>query len=230
MKAKPSNRRSAIVTGANGQDGYYVVARLLADGTLVHATVRDRSRSAELLELPGADSLTIHELDVTDRAACAAMIARIRPTEVYNLAGQTSVSESFAVPTTTWDANASAVEAFLEAIRRESPETTFYQSASIDMFGAEAGGEVIHDERSDLRPASPYASAKAAAFVLCDGYRRAFGIRVASGILTNHESRRRPPSFLTRKVVDHVRRLRDVASHRARADRTAGGREPGRQT
>jgi GDPmannose 4,6-dehydratase len=76
---------------------------------------------------------------------------------------------------------------------------------------------VTHDEASPLNPQSPYAAAKAAAHLACDAYRRAYGLRVAAGILSNHESRRRAPSFLTRRVVDHVRGLRSVGS--ARLDR-----------
>jgi GDPmannose 4,6-dehydratase len=76
------------------------------------------------------------------------------------------------------------------------------------MFGSVPGEAVIHNEDSPLRPQSPYAAAKAAAHLLCDAYRRAYGLRIACGILFNHESRRRSGAFLTRKVVDHVRNVR----------------------
>jgi len=203
------SRRSAIVTGANGQDGSFLVGRLLAEGTAVHATVRDRSKAGDLQVLPGADGLTVHELDVTDRHAIGGLVAAVGPTELYNVAGRSSVSASFADPVRTWDVNATAVAALLEAVRSSSPSTVVYHSSSIDMFGGDPGAESIHDEGSALRPTSPYAAAKAAAHLLCDGYRRAFGLRVACGILSIHESRRRPASFLTRKVVDHVRDVHD---------------------
>ncbi len=137
------------------------------------------------------------------------MIAEIRPDELYNLAGLSSVRRSFDDPTETWRSNAAAVQGMLEAVRIASPATRFYQSSSTDMFGSSPGGDTIHDERSAFRPQSPYAAAKAAAHVLCDAYRRAFDLRVSCGILSNHESRRRPASFLTSKVVDYVRRLGD---------------------
>ena len=92
----------------------------------------------------------------------------------------------------------------LDAIRRDSPGTRFYQASSGEMFGCLAGGEVIHDETSPLNPQSPYAAAKAAAHLLCRSYRESYGIRIACGILFNHESRRRGPPFLSRKVIDHV--------------------------
>jgi len=199
---------TAIVTGAAGQDGYYLVSRLLADGVVVHAAVRDASRSADLETLSNAERLTIHQLDITDTVAYRQLIAQVRPDEFYNLAGLSSVQTSFDDPTGTWRSNADAVQGLLEALRVESPATRFYQSSSTDMFGSTPGVAAIHDESSAFMPQSPYAAAKAAAHVLCDAYRRAFDLRVACGILSNHESRRRPASFLTAKVAGYVRSLR----------------------
>lgn len=199
--------RTAIVTGAAGQDGYYLVARLLAEGTAVYAGVRDGAATADLASLPNADRLAIHHLDVTDSSAYARLIADIQPDEFYNLAGLSSVRRSFDDPTETWRSNADAVHGLLEAIRVESPATRFYQASSTDMFGSRPGGATIHDETSAFMPQSPYAAAKAAAHVLCDAYRRSFDLRVACGILSNHESRRRPASFLTAKVAASVRGL-----------------------
>jgi GDPmannose 4,6-dehydratase len=198
----------AIVTGAGGQDGYYLVRRLLREEIAVHAIVRDAARCEDLRRLAHQDALTIHELDLNDADGYRQIIARIRPNEFYNFAGQSSVSASFTDPSATWRTNADAVQAMLEAIRLDSPTTHFYQSSSIEMFGAEPGGTAVQSEASPLMPQSPYAAAKAAAHVVCDAYRRAFDLRVAAGILANHESRRRPPTFLTRKVVDHVRGVR----------------------
>lgn len=202
-------RLTAIVTGAAGQDGHYLVARLLAEGAIVHGTVRDASTHRDLAPTPNTERLTIHQLDITDAVACRTLIAEIRPDELYNLAGLSSVRRSFDHPTEAWRSNATAVQGMLEAVRVESPATRFYQSSSTDMFGSSPGGEAIHDEGSAFMPQSPYAAAKAAAHVLCDAYRRAFDLRVSCGILSNHESRRRPASFLTSKVVDYVRRLPD---------------------
>jgi GDPmannose 4,6-dehydratase len=104
----------------------------------------------------------------------------------------------------------------LEALRLDSPSTRFYQSSSSEMFGSVQGQTVVHDEASQLQPQSPYAATKAAAHLLCDGYRRAYDLRIACGILFNHESRRRPAAFLSRKVVDHVRRLRLLSDRELR--------------
>jgi GDPmannose 4,6-dehydratase len=212
-----STSASAIVTGASGQDGYYLVARLLSEGLVVHATIRDADRPADLAPLVVGGRLVIHRLEISDAEGFARLVAQVRPDEFYNLAGQSSVSASFDDPTDTWRTNAHAVQGLLEAIRRHGQATRFYQSSSTDMFGSIPGQAVVHDETSQFLPQSPYAAAKAAAHLLCDAYRRAFDLRIACGILSNHESRRRPASFLTRKVVDHVRRLREA---------TAAGREP----
>ena len=141
----------------------------------------------------------------------AALIGDLRPEEMYNLAGESSVADSFADPRATWETNAYVVVHLLDAIRRDSPGTRFYQASSGEMFGCLAGGEVIHDETSPLNPQSPYAAAKAAAHLLCRSYRESYGLRIACGILSNHESRRRGAPFLSRKVIDHVETLRDGA-------------------
>ena len=199
---------TVVVTGAGGQDGFYLVQRLLADGCPVHATIRSGATRTDLEALPDADRLTIHELDVTDAEAAGRLIADVRPDELYNLAGLSSVGRSFEDPSTAWRTNAQTVQGLLESLRTQSPATRFYQASSTDMFGSSPGDMTIHDERSAFRPQSPYAASKAAAHVLCDAYRRAFDLRIASGILSNHESRRRPASFLTAKVAAYVRELR----------------------
>jgi GDPmannose 4,6-dehydratase len=99
-------RGTAIVTGAEGQDGHYLVALLLADGCIVHATVLDTAGADDLGRLPGAEHLNVHPLDVTDHGATMDLIAAIQPDELYNLAGDSSVARSFADPARTWRTNA----------------------------------------------------------------------------------------------------------------------------
>jgi GDPmannose 4,6-dehydratase len=209
----------AVVTGAGGQDGYFLTRHLLAEGWRVCAVVRasedDRQRYAGLAELD-PERFEIRPLDITDADSVRSLLRELRPQEIYNLAGQSSVSTSFRQPLETWQSNADAVLALLEAVRDEAADARVYQSSSGEMFGWMAGQPVVHDELSPFLPQSPYAVAKAAAHLLCGAYRRAYGFRVACGILFNHESHRRPAGFLTRKVVDHVLRLRRLpASERA---------------
>ena len=146
--------------------------------------------------------------DIRDPGPLGALVGDVRPEEMYNLAGESSVGASFADPRATWESNAHVVVHLLDTMRNDSPETRFYQASSGEMFGSVPGESVVHDETAPLNPQSPYAAAKAAAHMLCHSYRESYGIRIACGILFNHESRRRGPQFLSRKVVDHVRALR----------------------
>lgn len=199
--------RTAIVTGANGQDGYFVTESLLRDGWLVHATTRPGSIPDFPLSGDAKSRLRVHQIDLLSPQPMFELITEAQPDEFYNLAGQSSVMKSFSDPLYTWQTNAESVVHLLECIRKYSPHTRFYQASSTDMFGVSPDGVEVYNEDSALNPQSPYASAKAAAHLLCHSYREVYGLRIASGILSNHESHRRPASFLSRKVVEHVRRL-----------------------
>src|SRR5712691_5908117 len=203
----------AIVTGAAGQDGYFLTERLLGEGWIVHATARDTG-TLKLDDLPAEAEarLHIHQIDLLQPASIFDLIVSAQPDEFYNLAGQSSVSKSFSDPLYTWQTNAEAVVHLLECIRQNSKHTRFYQASSTDMFGVSSEGVTRYNENSALNPQSPYASAKAAAHLLCHSYREVYGLRIASGILSNHESYRRPVSFLSRKLVEHVLRLRGLAT------------------
>ena len=195
--------KTAMVTGATGQDGYFLVRRLLADGWTVHAAVRDPRAAVELFG--GHKRLIAVPGDLANPEALAALVAEVQPDELYNLAGESSVSSSFDDPRATWETNAHVIVHLLDAVRTTSPETRVYQASSGEMFGSTPGGEVVHDEESALNPQSPYAAAKAAAHMLCRSYRESYGVRIACGILFNHESHRRGARFLTSKVVGHLR-------------------------
>jgi GDPmannose 4,6-dehydratase len=194
---------SAIVTGATGQDGYFLVQRLLADGWTVYAAARDPQAATRLFG--GHERLRAVPGDLGRPEALAALVAEVQPDELYNLAGESSVYSSFDDPRATWETNAHVVVHLLDAVRKTSPGTRVYQASSGEMFGSTPGGKVVHNEESPLNPQSPYAAAKAAAHLLCRSYRESYGVRIACGILFNHESHRRGQRFLTRKVVDHLR-------------------------
>lgn len=202
----------AIITGASGQDGYFLTEHLLRDGWVVHATTRTPD-ALRFSNLPAEtlSRLHVHQIDLLHTESLHDLIVSTRPEEFYNLAGQSSVSKSFADPLYTWRTNAQTVVHLLESIRTSSPETRFYQASSTDMFGVVPGATTHYEEGSRLNPQSPYASAKAAAHMLCHSYREAYDLRIACGILANHESHRRPASFLSRKVVDHVLQLRRMS-------------------
>ena len=199
------HNETAIVIGASGQDGYFLTRTLLAEGKVVHAIVRRaEARNALAGSSWATTALHIHEIDLTAPAKLLDLVARLRPAEVYNLAGQSSVSRSFSEPRLTWLTNAEFVAVILETLRLHSPLSRFYQASSTDMFGGASGSTVVYNEDSVLNPQSPYASAKAAAHLLCRSYREAYNLRIACVILANHESHRRGKHFLSRKIVDHV--------------------------
>ena len=198
-------RRVAIVAGAYGQDGYFLTEQLLREGWFVHAIARELTGN-DFKSLPGdiSSHLRLHQINLLKPQPLFDLIRETQPEELYNLAGQSSVSKSFLDPLYTWQTNTESVVHLLECLRKHSPNTRFYQASSTDMFGIPPGGATVFDEDSALNPQSPYASAKAAAHLLCHSYREVYGLRITSGILSNHESHRRPASFLSRKVVEHV--------------------------
>jgi GDPmannose 4,6-dehydratase len=198
--------QTAIVTGATGQDGWYLVNRLLDEGWTVYAAVRDVDAAEAMFGRH--ERLRAMRRDIRDPGPLRALVGDVRPEELYNLAGESSVGASFADPQATWESNAHVVVHLLDAVRLDSPFTRVYQASSGEMFGSVPGASVVHDETAALNPQSPYAAAKAAAHMLCRSYRESYGIRIACGILFNHESRRRGSQFLSRKVVDHVKTLR----------------------
>src|SRR5260370_12454371 len=200
----------AVVAGAGGQDGYFLTERLLREGWMVHATIRPGPiPNFEHLSRDLQSRLRFHKIDLLSPQPMFDLISAVQPDEFYNLAGQSSVSKSFSEPLYTWQTNAESVVHLLECVRKSSPHTSFYQASATEMFGMSPDGVEVYHEESALNPQSPYASAKSAAHLLCHSYREVYGLRIASGILSNHESHRRPASFLSRKVVDHVISLRD---------------------
>ncbi len=203
----------AIVLGASGQDGYFLTERLINQDWRVRAVTRKPEALASLTQAPDARRrLEVNVIDLQSPRPLFDLIARVQPDEIYNLAGQSSVSLSFTDPVIAWRTNADFVAELLECVRLKSPHTRLYQASSTDMFGGSTDQTVFYNENSALNPRSPYASAKAAAHRLCRFYRGTYGLRIASGILSNHESHRRPASFLTRKVVEHVMTLKDLSS------------------
>ena len=218
MQRTPFTPRTALVIGASGQDGYFLTRQLLAEGWQVHAATRRPDALTAPAEESAGGSLRVHAVELCEPASLFELVARERPEEIYNLAGQSSVSRSFAEPHETWRTNADFVAGLLEAVRLLSPETRLYQASSTDMFGGAAGGTLLYNEDSVLDPQSPYASAKAAAHLLCRAYRKDYNLRIACGILSNHESHRRPAHFLSRKITDHVRALRRRAREGASPD------------
>jgi GDPmannose 4,6-dehydratase len=190
----------AFVTGATGQDGSYLVEQLLAEGLEVHALVRPRAGEAGY-QLPA--QVHLHVGDLTAGPQIEALVAEIAPSEVYNL-GALSWKE----PTLTAQVSGVSVGHMLKAAyelqERTGQPVHFVQASSAEIFGRTA--RVPQDETTPLRPLTPYGAAKAYAHHLVGVY-RARGLHACSCILYNHESPRRPETFVTRKITAGAARI-----------------------
>ena len=195
----------AFITGITGQDGSYLTELLLAKGYAVHGLVRrastmSRSRIDHLRADPTitAGRLVLHYGELNDLASVRRLLGKIRPTEVYHLAGQSHVGLSFEIPEVTCDENAMAVLGLLEILRDLDGAARFYHASSSEIFGRPR--TVTQDEETPFNPVNPYGCAKAFATQMCRVYRGAYGLYACSGIAYNHESPRRGENFVTRKI------------------------------
>ncbi len=193
--------RQALIIGISGQDGAYLAQLLLERGYVVHGTSRDvfSHEFRNLKSLGIRDQVALHSVTLTDFRSVLQILAKLRPDEIYNLAGQTSVGLSFELPVETLESIAGGTLHLLEAIRFLNYPTRFYNACSSECFGD--SGEIAAAESTRFAPRSPYAVAKAAAFWEVANYREAYGIHACSGILSNHESPLRSERFVTQKVV-----------------------------
>ncbi len=189
----------ALIVGAAGQDGSYLAELLLARGWEVHGLVLPR----QVDDCPRLKSVRervrLHAGDVSDQAAVDAAVERSAPDHVYNLASQSFMPTSWDDPVRTGDVAGLGAARLLEALRRLAPKARFYQSSSAELFGLPE--RAPQDERTPLAPRSPYAAAKVYAHHLVNAYRERYGLFAVSGIAFNHESPRRGPSFVTRRVT-----------------------------
>lgn len=189
----------ALVTGVTGQDGSYLAERLLADGWEVHGLVRDAHESPT----PG---VVAHVGDLASPRTFADLLPAVAPDVVYHLAGVSSVALSWERPSLTAEVTGTAVARLLEACfgpgaTAAGPGPRVVLASSAEVFGAVTSSP--QDESTPVRPGSPYGAAKAYALHLGGVYRQA-GHHVSAAILYNHESPRRPPTFVTRKITSTV--------------------------
>jgi len=197
----------ALVTGITGQDGSYLLERLLADGTEVHGLVR----AGGVLPPEVRDALPqikLHTGDLTDGQRLAALVAQVAPDEVYSLAGISSVALSWREPALTGAVSGVAVAHLLEAAwqlqESRGRRVSFVQASSAEIFGQPAMSP--QDELTPVAPTNPYGAAKAYAHHMVGIY-RARGLAASSCIFFNHESPRRPPTFVTRKITQAAARI-----------------------
>ena len=205
MYAGVGTTPSAFISGITGQDGSYLAELLLTKSYDVYGLVRRRSlpnleNIAHLI-----DRVQLLEGDLKDQSTLNAAVRHADPDEIYNLAAQSFVGTSFVQPVLTGEITGLGVVRMLEAMRASAPDARFYQASSSEMLGRV--DVEPQDETTPFRPCSPYGFAKLYGFWAAVNYREAYGLHVANGILYNHESERRGPDFLTRKVAIGVARI-----------------------
>jgi GDPmannose 4,6-dehydratase len=204
------NKLTAIVTGVTGQDGAYLAQLLLDKGYTVYGTYR-RTSSVNFWRIEGLgirDHAELHlvEYDLTDLGAGIALVQKVKPDEIYNLAAQSFVGLSFDQPNTTAQITGIGALNLLEAIRLVNTKIRFYQASTSEMFGKVQ--TIPQIESTPFYPRSPYGVAKLYAHWMTINYRESYGIFASSGILFNHESPLRGREFVTRKITDSVAKIK----------------------
>jgi GDPmannose 4,6-dehydratase len=188
--------KRALITGISGQDGSYLAEYLLSLGYRVYGLIRREPNSTRWLE-PIRDQIELLYGDMRDATSLDVAFRKAWPDEVYNLAGQVFVPTSWECPAETFDINVGGLLRLLKIIAQQKAETRIYQASSSEMFGNFNG---LCDEKTPLNPTSPYGASKMAAHRLLEVY-RGHGIFAVGGILFNHESPRRGPEMVTRKIT-----------------------------
>ena len=198
--------RRALIFGVSGQDGALIARLLLDKGYEVFGGSRDAETQTfvNLGRLGIRDRVRTLSVSLLDFRSLLQAIVRVRPDEIYNLSGQSSVGLSFDQPVETFDSISVATLNLLEVIRFHDTAIRLYNACSSECFG---NTDEPADEATAMRPRSPYGVAKAAAFWQVANYREGYGLHCASGILFNHDSPLRPERFVVQKVVQAVRRI-----------------------
>jgi len=201
----------AFITGITGQDGSYLAELLLSKGYEVHGVIRRSSsinthRIDHLYEEPtvGIRHLYLHYGDMTDASMLSAVLRRVKPTEIYNLAAQSHVRVSFDMPDYTCQVDAGGAVRLLEAVRDAEVACRYYQASTSEMYGNAPAPQGLD---TPFQPCSPYAVAKLCAHWMTICYRESYGMHASNGILFNHESPRRGETFVTRKITRGIARI-----------------------
>ena len=199
-------KKIALIFGVTGQDGAYLSRYLLKKGYLVHGVKRrsssfNTSRLDDIYKDPisSKTNFKLHYGDMTDTQSVNNIIEKTKPDEVYNLAAQSHVAVSFEIPEYTSNADAQGTLRILEAIKNSKKKIKFYQAGTSELFGKVR--EVPQTENTPFYPRSPYGVAKLYAYWITVNYRESYNIFACNGILFNHESPLRGETFVTKKIV-----------------------------
>ncbi|MCW2794738.1 GDP-mannose 4,6-dehydratase [Nocardioides sp.] len=201
---------TALITGITGQDGLYLAEFLLSKGYDVHGVIRGQNNPKRDLVRELLPDVRLHNGDLTDMSSLIRALRDSDPDEVYNLGAVSFVAYSWENAHITTDVTAKGVLTMLEAVRLHTGDEVghirFYQASSSEMFGKVQ--ESPQHERTLLWPRSPYGVSKVFGHYMTINYRESYGMHASSGILFNHESPRRGPEFVTRKVSQAVARIK----------------------
>jgi GDPmannose 4,6-dehydratase len=208
-------RKKALIFGITGQDGSYLAELLISKNYIVYG-VKRRSSSINTKRIDHIyndphdikKNLILYYGDITDSTSVNKLVAEIKPDEIYNLAAQSHVAVSFETPEYTANADALGSLRILEAIRfnRLEKQTRFYQAGTSEMYGLVQ--TIPQNEKTPFYPLSPYGCAKVYAHWITINYREAYGIHASNGILFNHESPRRGETFVTKKIISALCKIK----------------------
>ena len=204
--------KTALITGINGMDGSHLSDLLLSKGYKVFGMERRSSSKNRTNTLHLEGKITFLQGDLTDQNSLLRCLKESNPSEVYNLAAQSFVGESWNTPEHTSEVTALGVLRMLEAIREFNPKIKFYQASSSEMFGRMV--ENPANENTPFYPRSPYGVSKLYGHWITKNYRESYNMFACSGILFNHESEKRGIEFVTRKISDGVAQIKlGLANH-----------------
>jgi len=198
--------KTALITGITGQDGSFIAELLLNKGYKVYGLVRRSSTPHTHRINHIKDKITLLSGDLNDKSSLVNAIKQSQPDEIYNLAAQSYVAESWVTPYNTALVTGLGVINLLEAIREAHPAAKLYQAGSSEQFGKVK--QIPQNEFTPWYPRSPYGCAKVFAHEAVRNYRESYGLHVCVGILFNHESERRGEEFVTRKITKAIAKIK----------------------
>lgn len=187
-------KRTILITGASGQDGYYLINLLRQQECIVHAQSRRAIHPNSHL-----DGVHWHVGDPADYGFLDALISGVMPDEIYNLAAISRPSQSWIQPRQTGEVNGFVPQEICELLLKYKPDCRLFQASSSDMFGSDVTS--CQNEQTRCAPNTPYGVAKLYAHRMIGAYRAQYGLHVSTGILFNHESPRRPLAFVSQKIA-----------------------------
>ena len=210
MNVMLTNKKIALITGINGQDGSYLSEFLIEKGYEVHGTLKRNSvaenQTARLDNV--YEKIKLHYADLTDISSLINVIQKVMPDEIYNLAAQSHVRISFDQPIYTSNVTGLGTLNLLESVKLIKPDTKIYQASSSEMFGNSIDSDGYQRETTPMNPVSPYGCAKVFSYNICRNYRHSYNMFISNGILFNHESPRRGTNFVTNKVCKEAVKIK----------------------